>query len=304
MIMTMDIGGTKTLCTFWEDGRPAERQRIPTASIDDLGRLISQLACGRTVECLCIAAAGPVHRQTVELTGTGLRIDRDSLKNALPQIPTIILMNDLAAVGYALPAIATGQLLSLKEGSPQKGAKAVLSLGTGLGVCVITPVGEVLPSEGGHMDFAPGDLRQQQICDTLHKQYGRLSCERLLSGQGLANIYGALTGAWGLSPAQITDKAFKQEPDAMETMTVFSQILGSACGNFGLIFMASGGIYLSGGILPKIHPLLDQNAFLNAFLDKGRVRDLLEEIPIRLILDETAPSLGAALYAARLSATV
>lgn len=304
MIMTMDIGGTKTLYTFWEDGRPLEKRRIPTASIRDFNRLVQELTSGRALECLCIAAAGPVRGSTLDLTGMGLRIELDVLKQILPKIPNIALLNDLQAVGYALPAIPPEQLFSMKTGLCRKGAKVVLSLGTGLGICGVTPAGEVLPSEGGHMDFAPGDLCQRKISAVLRDRYGRLSCERLLSGQGIANIYGALTGVWDLHPGQITAKAFQHEPAAMETMTVFSRILGAACGNFGLIFLASGGIYLSGGILPKMHPLLNRDAFLNAFLDKGRSRNVLEDIPIRLILDETAPSLGAALYAARLSAAV
>lgn len=304
MIITLDIGGTKTQSTFWENGVPVETNRIDTGSVTDIKQLLSAVIGERSAECLCIAAAGPVRGSVLELTNTGQCIDPLLLKKEFPQIPNILLLNDLEAVGYSLDALGPDSLDLLKPGRPQRGTKAVISLGTGLGVCLVTAEGEVLPSEGGHMDFAPGNPQQQKVFSVLRKKYGHVSCERLLSGQGLVNIYAALTGAWNLCPQQVTEKASRGEAAALETMALFSQILGAVCGSYGLIFLASGGIYLGGGIAPKILPLLDRAAFERAFLDKGRLRDLLKEIPVHVILDEMAPSRGAAVYGAKLSSAV
>ena len=164
-----------------------------------------------------------------------------------------------------------------------------------------------MPSEGGHIDFAPVGAKQRLIYDKLESRYGHVSYERLLSGQGLSNIFSiileelesgdsdtmACRPRQKMHPAQITAMAKSGNREALETFRIFSEILGAACGNYALTYMATGGIFIGGGMIPKILPLIDKEAFENAYLNKGRFKDFLNNIPVYVILDETAPSLGA-----------
>ena len=164
-----------------------------------------------------------------------------------------------------------------------------------------------MPSEGGHIDFAPIGAKQRLIYDKLESHYGHVSYERLLSGQGLSNIFSiileelesgdsdtmACRPRQKMHPAQITAMAKSGNKESLETFRIFSEILGAACGNYALTYMATGGIYIGGGMIPKTLPLIDKEAFENAYLNKGRFKDFLDNIPVYVILDETAPSIGA-----------
>lgn len=303
MIMTVDMGGTKTLCGFWEGGRLLEKKKFATASIPDFTQLLFRLTQGRNLESLCIAAAGPVTEDRAELSNASRVLHVDALRGTLADIPHIAVINDLEALGYSLSSLEESQLSLFRKGCPAQGAKAVISIGTGLGVSAVTREGIVMPSEGGHMDFAPQDPQQQKLLSALWEEYGHVSYERLLSGQGLANLYFALTGR-RTAPEQVTQSAKAGAPEAREALKLFTRILAAFCGSCALVFMAAGGIYLGGGVMPKILPLLDKDLFEEAYLCKGRLRGTLSRIPVYVILDEAAPSLGAAVYASRLSAAL
>lgn len=300
MIMTVDIGGTKTLCALWEGHMLVDQEKYATSSIEDFPALFSKYAGSRPIRRLCVAAAGPVGEGRVELTNTGQNLSVSEMRKKLAQIPHITLINDLEALACSLPALSGCRKETLKAGDSLRGASAVLALGTGLGVSAVMKEGHVLSSEGGHMDFAPTDARQAELWKALSREHGHVSCERVLSGQGLVNIHTFLTGRQSGGAAQITAAALRGDPAACEAMEMFTEILGAVCGNLALLFMARGGVWMGGGMLPKILPCLDRNRFRRAFEEKGRFREFLQKVPVYGILDENAVSLGAALYAERL----
>ncbi len=308
MIMTVDIGGTKTLCAFWDGKELRRREKHKTSSINDFPVFLAERATksqpqGEPIEAVCLALAGPVTDRKLELTNTGQILDLAEIERRLRQVvPRVCFLNDLEALGYSLSVLQEGQRQPFKAGVARPGAKAVVSIGTGLGISAVTKEGIVLPSEGGHVEFAPQTPQQRELLSHLESRYAHVSLERLLSGQGIANIYGFVAGEPAPAPRLVTERAFSGEPRALEAMGLFAEILGAACGNYALTFLASGGVYLGGGIMPKILPLLKPEPFHQGFCAKGRFQSLLETIPVFAILDEMAPSLGAAAYGSRLSA--
>jgi len=337
MIMTVDIGGTKTLCALWDKGRLIKKDIRQTSSIrepieflkghaflSDLGR---DGSAGISVRALCFALAGPIEEDNFKLTNTGQTLNFNEIRAAFPQIQRIAFLNDLEALAHGLShlkqedlqlfqigaeeqaanchrqsaaSLNTAQSSTFRQNADKQGAKAVVSIGTGLGIAAITKEGIVIPSEGGHSDFAPCDTMQHALLRHLEKIYGHVSYERVLSGQGIANIYNFLTESPPMPPAKVTSKAFSGEKDALDTFRIFTRILAAACGNFAVTFKASGGIYLAGGVLPKILPLLNRQCFEEAFRNKGRFGTWLTAIPVYAIMNELAPSLGAAVYGQKL----
>lgn len=324
MIMTVDIGGTKTLWTIWQKDEPIARDTCPTANINDFSDFLKtqmddfiSAHPGAEITRLVFALAGPVTENIFSLTNTGQTMDLVQIREDFAHIPEIIFLNDLEALAHSIDhlngpdqlavfrstAHAKTQTSGSSELSKPAGAKAVLSIGTGLGISAVSREGIVIPSEGGHIDFAPIGEKQQMIYEKLAVQYGHVSYERLLSGQGLSNIFScileedadsmACRPRQNMHPAQITALARSGNKTALEAFHIFTEILGAACGNYALVYNASGGIYLGGGMMPKILPLIDKKAFENAFTNKGRFKDFLNDIPVYVILDETAPSIGA-----------
>lgn len=316
MKMTLDIGGTKALWTIWQDAEVLDRGTAATNTITDFTEFIKTLTDdfttanhGCKITHLSFALAGPVTDEKLQLTNTGQIIDLAEIRVAFPDTD-IIVLNDLEALAHSIDHLTMPDQLALfrsAASSHAKGAKAVLSIGTGLGVAAVSREGIVIPSEGGHIDFAPVGAKQRLIYDKLESHYGHVSYERLLSGQGLSNIFSiileelesgdsdtmACRPRQKMHPAQITAMAKSGNREALETFRIFSEILGAACGNYALTYMATGGIFIGGGMLPKILPLIDKEAFENAYLNKGRFKDFLDNIPVYVILDETAPSIGA-----------
>lgn len=314
MIMTVDIGGTKTMCTLWESGVLQSCETQPTSSIDDFSRFIQSKIQGKSIESLRFSLAGPVTENRFELTNTGQVLYLDQIRQAVCQIPQVVFLNDLQSLACSLPYLEEDKLsLFLKGNCPgnqeadqkpkapensgapcRPGAKAIVSIGTGLGISAVTKEGVTIPSEGGHVDFAPQNDRQLRLLDYLEERFGHASCERILSGQGIENLYRFVTGCDPIKPSQVTEKAFAGEKQALEAMELFTEILGAACGNFALTFLSEGGVYLGGGIMPKILPLLDAPVFEQAFTAKGRFGGWLQKVPVYVILDEMAPCLGLA----------
>lgn len=320
MKMTLDIGGTKTLWTIWEDSQVIDRGTVSTNTITDFTMFIKTLADESSFTHIAFAIAGPVTDEKLQLTNTGQIIDLAEIRAAFPDT-IIVVLNDLEALAHSIGHLTMPDQLTLfrsAASSHAKGtacdvkstsskAKAVLSIGTGLGVSAVSREGSIMPSEGGHIDFAPIGAKQRLIYDKLESRYGHVSYERLLSGQGLSNIFSiileelesgdsdtmACRPRQKMHPSQITAMAKSGNREALETFRIFSEILGAACGNYALTYMATGSIYIGGGMIPKILPLIDKEAFENAYLSKGRFKDFLNNIPVYVILDETAPSIGA-----------
>lgn len=321
MIMTVDIGGTKTMWAFWKDGAMCEKGKQPTASIKDFGDFIGDLIRDKDVEALSFALAGPVKDNKLELTNTGQIIDLQEIKERFSHVPHVVFLNDLEALGHSLLHLKGDQLGVFRAGKREEpsaagtagaadrveplqepGARAILSIGTGLGIGAVTREGIVVPSEGGHIDFAPRSEEQHRLLYFLEKKYnGHVSYERILSGHGLANLYEFITGDSEASPADVTKRAADGESAALETFRLFTEILGAACGNFAVIFMSSGGVYLGGGMTPKILPYIDADVFEKSFTDKGRFSEYIDGRFVYAILDEDAPSLGAACAVSRMA---
>lgn len=311
MIMTIDIGGTKTMCTLWDKSKRLNQEQYVTSSIDNFSQFVTELIQGKQIDCLCFALAGSITEERFELTNTGQVLHLDQIRECARDIPHVAFLNDLEALGHSLSCLHPeklqlfrplneGQGSSIENTGESKGAKAILSIGTGLGISAVTRENTVIPSEGGHVDFAPQDLQQEDLLAKLKTRFGHVSYERMLSGQGLTNLYGFFTGDFHMEPSRITAKALDGDPEAIETFQLFTRILAAACGNFALTFHADGGIYLGGGIIPKILPLLDRQIFEKAYLNKGRFSEWLRKLPVYMILDETAPSAGAAAFGRQL----
>ncbi|MBR2619653.1 MAG: glucokinase [Firmicutes bacterium] len=320
MKMTLDIGGTKTLWTIWHDALILDRGTAATNTITDFTAFIKTLTGESSFTHIAFAIAGPVTDDKLQLTNTGQIIDLTEIRAAFPDAE-IVVLNDLEALAHSINHLTEPDQLALFRSAASShakgaacdakdaasGAKAILSIGTGLGVSAVSREGSIMPSEGGHIDFAPVGAKQRLIYDKLESRYGHVSYERLLSGQGLSNIFSiileelesgdsdtmACRPRQKMHPAQITAMAKSGNKESLETFRIFSEILGAACGNYALTYMATGGIYIGGGMIPKILPLIDKEAFENAYLNKGRFKDFLDNIPVYVILDETAPSIGA-----------
>jgi glucokinase len=234
------------------------------------------------------------------------------------EIPRTAIINDFVAVGYGIELLEPPDLATLQEGSPTpQGPIALIGAGTGLGQGFLLWEGDhyrVLPSEGGHGDYAPTDELQTGLLGFLRRRFDRVSWERLLSGAGLVNIYNYLLAS-AVSPEQATVRAEmeKEDPPAViarhglartdalsdRTLDLFCEIFGAQAGNLALTVIATGGVYLAGGIAPRIVERLRSGPFLTAFRDKGRLSGLLSRIPVHVIMNPNVALLGAAAVAAR-----
>ena len=260
----------------------------------------------------CLGVAGPVREGRCEATNLPWVIDSQKIAQEL-NLPRVGLINDLEAGAYGIPALEARDVEVLNQGTPNaQGNRALISAGTGLGEAgLFWDDNEYRPfaSEGGHADFAPRNHLEMDLLDYLLKRHSRVSVERVVSGQGLFNIYQFLkdTGhgeepAWLVDqmrqkdpPVVITENALQgKSPLCVQALDLFVSLYGAEAGNLALKVMATGGVYLGGGIAPKIIVKLRDPVFMNAFTAKGRMRPLLHAIPVRVILNPRVALLGAA----------
>jgi glucokinase len=252
----------------------------------------------------------------LKLTNLPWTLDTRDLVKTL-KIPHISLINDLEANGYGIPELAEESFYCLHTGdSVENGHAGLISAGTGLGEALLIWDGKShrpIASEGGHADFAARTDREIALLQYLRGTLdGRVSWERVVSGIGIKNIYTFLRDVEKIDePGWLHDRMLTEDPNAVigqcaengssalcfETMKTFAAAYGAEAGNIALNVLATGGIYLGGGIAPKILKTLSDGAFMQAFLDKGRLSQVLQSIPVRVILDETCALLGAAAYA-------
>lgn len=315
-----DIGGTKTVVgLFSTEQGPREPVALETYPSDDHASLeaIVTLFTGKypaAVRRASFGVAGPVMGRVARITNLPWVVNADSVSAALGGAE-VNLLNDLEAIANYVPNLSADEVLTLNTGSPvMHGAKAVIAPGTGLGEAFLVWHGghyRAFPSEGGHTDFGPLDATQQALLAYLQPRLGHVSYEMVCSGMGLPNLYHFLKSQAGMEePAWlaalvaessdptrvIVTAAQKDDAPALcrETMALFVAILGAEAGNLALKVMATGGVYVGGGIPPRIVPYLQQGGFMRAFLDKGRFGKLLETIPVYVILEPRAPLFGAA----------
>ncbi len=268
----------------------------------------------------CFGIAGPVLGGRCKTTNLPWEVSEEELQRKFGW-KRVVLINDLAATALAVPSLTSREVYSLNRARARRdGVVALLASGTGLGAAIlVNPKGEAsaLPSEGGHVDFAPADEEQVSLWRYFRKQYGHVSIERVVSGPGLVGIYSWLKSSrrhkeprWlrermqKMDPARaITETAKKENhPLCVKTVDLFLSIYGSVAGDFALTAFATGGVYLAGGIPPKLREELRGGLFLEAFRNKGRFKGFLEKIPVRVVLNERAALLGAACRAVRLAA--
>lgn len=245
-------------------------------------------------DAACLAVASVVGGEAIQFTNSAWSLDRKALSEHLGT--PIQLINDFVAVGYGITRLSPADWFELRGGDVAAGHPiAVLGAGTGLGMCILVPVDagyQIIDGEGGHVDFAPVDAREIAVLQCLDARFGRVSVERLLSGPGILNIYSALAEMSDQAPAfaepaAITAAALKGDDSlAVEALQMFCRILGSTAGNLALTAGARGGVYIAGGIAPRIWRFLTASEFSARFEAKGRFSDYVRDIPVRLVTRE------------------
>lgn len=304
-IIAGDVGGTKTLLQFIDRGRVTAEERYESGAFKTFDALLEQFL-PRTeppIDGACFAVAGPVLEQRAEVTNLGWRMDARDLGAAF-RIKHVVLINDFYAVALGVPLLTPTERLSLNAGTRRPHDPiAILGAGTGLGqACLIWHAEQwnVIPSEGGHADYAPQDELQTRLLASLRTKYDHVSWERLLSGTGLVNILTFLGGN-ETDPGAIAALAGNNDPLAIQTFRIFADIYGAEAGNMALRVLARGGVFLAGGIAAKNTRFFTDGAFMEAFLRKGRFRELLAQIPVDLITDQKVGLRGAAEMARRVA---
>ena len=321
MILAGDIGGTNARLAYFQPHNGhldlVSEHVFPSREYRDLGEIVSKFLQGSSTqpEVACFGIAGPVQNGRVETSNLPWIIEQSHLAKQI-HLPATMLINDLEASAWGIGGLGTKDLIALNRVGPRVGNQAVIAPGTGLGEAGLFWNGsqhQVYACEGGHADFAPrGDL-QVELLQFLEGRYGHVSYERVLSGPGLVNVYEFLRGkgygeeSAGFSAelkagdaAAIISRAALEgtNPLAEQALDLWISVYGAEAGNLALKAMATGGIFLSGGISPKILSKLRGPLFMRAFLDKGRLRALLENIPVHVVNNDKAGLLGAARCAA------
>jgi glucokinase len=323
MLLAGDIGGTKTnLAVFSPEAGP----RAPLAeaifsstdypSLEAVAReFLAQVDLD--VERASFGVAGPVVAGRARVTNLPWVIDEAQLREALG-LSSVRLLNDLESIANAIPFLEPADLHTLNEGQPEPGgAMAVIAPGTGLGEAYLTWDGahyRAHASEGGHAGFAPANSLEVNLLRYLQGRFEHVSCERVCSGIGIPNIYAFLKdGGSYLEPDWLAEQlvasddptpvivnAALDREEACEiciaALDTFVSILGAEAGNLALKVLSTGGVYLGGGIPPRILPVLEQGRFMEAFCDKGRMSDLLARMPVLVILNPKVALLGAACH--------
>jgi glucokinase len=327
MILAGDIGGTNARLAHFQTQngnlRLISEHVYPSREYSELGEVVCKFLkdSGVRPEVACFGIAGPVHDGRVETSNLPWIIEQSSLAKQI-DLPATLLINDLEAYAWGIGELDLQDLTPLNRVRQSVGNQAVIAPGTGLGEAGLFWNGtlhQVFACEGGHADFAPqGDL-QIELLRFLASRYGHVSYERILSGPGLVNVYeflrtkghaeepaGFAAQASGANAAATISQAAMNgtNPLAGRALDLWIAVYGAEAGNLALKTMATGGIFLGGGISPKILPKLTGSHFMNAFLAKGRLRPLLEGIPVQVITNDKAGLLGAARCAATKCNTV
>jgi glucokinase len=306
-ILAGDVGGTKTLLRCVEaDGEVLLEARYDSTAYPTFDDLLIEFTARAVapIDVACFAVAGPVYSRRAEVTNIGWVMEEDALERMF-SIGRVALINDFSAIALGVPLLGEADLLPLHAGTRDRTQPiAILGAGTGLGQAIVTFHGglhHVVPTEGGHADFAPQDEEQTRLFLQLHERYGHVSWERLLSGMGLVNIFMFLGGD-GIDPAHIAELAGRGDPRAVHAFEIFVDIYGAEAGNMALRVLARGGVFLAGGIAAKNVDRFTDGRFTEAFLRKGRFRPLLDTIPVDLIVNEEVGLMGAVEAGRRLKA--
>jgi glucokinase len=318
MLLAGDIGGTKAQLALFEPGgsprRPAFQRKLPSRDYASLEALVHEFLSGSAARPsgAVIGIAGPVVKNRSEATNLPWVIDGARLSEALDGAE-VMLMNDLEATAWGLPLLEPAEFRTLQRGKPESGNRALIAAGTGLGEALMVWNGKdwrPTASEGGHSDFAARNDLEDELNQWLRAKYGRVSYERVLSGPGIADLYRFMSATGrGEEPAGFAER-FEAAPDPAPVVTqgaldgscararlaleCFTEVYGAEAGNLALKSLAVGGVYIGGGIAPRILPFFDDARFIKAFTDKGRLTPMLEQVPVHVILDPATALWGAA----------
>jgi glucokinase len=336
MYLAGDIGGTKTLLGLFAPGgerpTPIEVGEFVTLDYDGLEAMVreflrAQNVSPRQILATCFGVAGAVSEGVARLTNVPWLVDIQAVADTTG-LAHCVMLNDLEALGYAVPVLEPDEVAVLQQGVPSpRGNAAVIAAGTGLGEALLHNVdGHFVPaaSEGGHADFAARTPREHRLAIALSRIFDHVSVEHVLSGPGLVNLYQFTHDSFGSGPfltpssvapaklcsgvgsvrdaadlpRKIGEAAVERRcPQCVEALDMFIEIYGAEAGNVALRYVATGGVYVGGGIAPKILPILKAGGFLAAFRAKGLLHDLVATIPVSVILNSDAGLLGAAVHA-------
>jgi glucokinase len=322
LILAGDVGGTKVDLGLFQQSAdalaPVREHRYATAQFASLEAVCAEfLGASDAPNAACLGVPGPIIDGNAHATNIPWILSSASMSRALNGVP-VRLINDLTAIAYGTVHLKPAEfaVLHRAENPPAHGNIAVVAAGTGLGEAALVWEGDryyAVASEGGHSDFAPHGAEQIELLRFLTGEFGHVSYERVLSGPGLWNIYrflrresGVEEPAWlsaqisaGDASAAVSEAALAgRDPVCVHALTMFCDIYGSEAANLALKVLALGGVYLGGGIAPKILPMLTGDAFVKGFLAKGRLNEILRRIEVRVSLNPAAGLLGAAHYAA------
>jgi glucokinase len=325
MLLAGDIGGTKTLLGLFDAAttrpRPVVVRSFGTLDFPDLPSMIAAFlkpadaadaaATHGRIETACFGVAGPVIDDTVKVTNVPWFVDARRVASALG-VARVSLLNDLEALGHAVPVLRESETHALQEGEAMRGGNiGLIAAGTGLGQALLHNVeGRFLPSasEAGHADFAARTEREIALTRDLTSRFGRADVEHVVSGRGLINIHrvahtapcaaGVDLGSHDAAAAMSAAAMERRCAGCVETLDIFVEAYGAEAGNLALRSVSTGGMYIGGGIAPKILPLLTAGAFVRAFRAKPPLDPMLSAMPVKVILNPESGLLGAAVYAA------
>jgi glucokinase len=342
IVLAGDIGGTNSRLALYETAtgslsslKMLFEQTYPSAAHPSLGEIAglfltaaeTQFGHGRDVTRACFGIAGPVENNICRATNLPWVVDGRELAARL-SIPRVVLVNDFHAAALGVTAVGPDQLAPLGGPPPApRGPVAVMGAGTGLGQAFLLWSAtenryQVVPSEGGHVDFAPRTPLEVGLCQYLINKYGRVSCERVLSGQGLVDVFGFLSqepacrsliqpetavalaaqGPGNDPAAVISQRALAgADPICGIALGLFCSVMGAVAGNLALMVLATGGVFIAGGIAPRVLPYMLRGGFREAFERKGRLHTLVERIPAFVVTHPQPGLLGAAAVAAGLA---
>lgn len=308
-LLAGDVGGTK--CNLvWVQGDHAQEASIPSQSSDSLEAILDRFLEGRSPDAIGLGLAGPVLEGRCHLTNLGWELSQDEMSQRYGC--PVGLTNDLAANALGLEALPESQFASLQGEPNGRGPRAMISAGTGLGMCWIPQVQGAWyphPSEAGHCDFAPGTPLELELHAWVTQRLGRATWEHVLSGPGMGNLYAFFLERAGVEDplpksedrnAEIARRGLTGEDAiARQALETFVDLYASAAANLALSSLPTGGLFLGGGIAPKILTALKEPRFLQRFLAKAPMHSLLEKIPVSVVLEPKTALLGAKILARR-----
>lgn len=332
LVLAGDVGGTKTQLALFAvetGGRggvvrsaPIAEERFESKSPGGLGSIVARFleSARKRPDVACFGVAGPVVAGRVVAPNLPFTVDAAELAT-LTGAREVALLNDLEAAAYGVAGLGADEIRTLQPGKPEADAPiAVIAAGTGLGEAALLRDGgrlRALASEGGHADFAPTDDEQAGLWRAITAEEGRASYERVLAGPGIARVYDHLRAASGEAEppevarrlaaaddrsAEISALALEgADPVAVRALRLFAKAYGAEAGNLALRTLCFGGLFVAGGIAPKVLPFLEDGRFLAAFRAKGRVSAVVDRVPVHVVLEPRAPLLGAAAYGAAMA---